>query len=94
MLRGWTSFRRENLRDEWENENNAEKAAYHYSFREYEDDVMPREYKNLSEYLTEELGASQPRNVCALAVDLAKANGMSMAKLFEVFEGSSITPTR
>ena len=94
MLIGWTSFRRENLRDEWENENNAEKAAYHYSFREYEDDVMPREYKNLSEYLAEELGASQPKNVCALAVDLAKANGMSMAKLFEVFEGSSITPTR
>ena len=75
--------------DEWENEDDNEKASYHYSFKKYEDDIMPREYKNLSEYLCEEIGASSPKNVCALAVDLAKANGMTMAKLFKVFEGST-----
>jgi hypothetical protein len=44
-------------------------------------------YDNLTTYMCDELGASQPRNVCALAVDLARANGMTMAKLFETYEG-------
>jgi hypothetical protein len=39
-------------------------------------------------YMGEELGASVERNVCALAVDLARANGMTMAKLFEVQDGN------
>ena len=89
MLIGWSGYRREDLRAEWENEDDNEKASYHYSVKKYEDDIMPREYKNLSEYLCEEIGASSPKNVCALAVDLAKANGMTMAKLFKVFEGST-----
>jgi len=44
-----------------------------------------REYGSLQEYLCEEIGASQPRNVCALCVDLANQNGISMAKLFKKF---------
>ena len=91
MLIGWISFRREDLYNDWEAEDNAEKAAYHYSFKEYEEDIMPREYNSLSQYLCEELGASQPRNICALAIDLAKANGMTMAKLFATFEGGTIS---
>lgn len=46
-----------------------------------------REYSGLLEYLCEELGASQPRNVCALAVDLAKYNNMTMGELFTKYEG-------
>jgi len=45
----------------------------------------PREYSGLSEYLCEEVGASQPRNVCALCVDLAKQNNISLAELFRKF---------
>lgn len=38
--------------------------------------------KSLSDYLCDVIGVSQPRNVCALAVDLAKYNNMTMAELF------------
>lgn len=44
-------------------------------------------FSSLTEYLCDEIGASQPKNVCALAMDLAKANGMSMGELFEKYEG-------
>ena len=46
----------------------------------------PREYRTLSEYLCEELGASQPRNVCALAMELARYNNMKMGELFSLLE--------
>ena len=42
---------------------------------------------NLSDYLCNVVGASLPRNVCAVAVDLAKYNGMTMGELFTKYEG-------
>lgn len=84
-LIAWEGLRRDGLRDDWDEEPDEEKAAYHYSFKEYEADVMPHTYDNLLEYMCDELGASTEKNVCALAVDLAKANGMSMAKLFQTY---------
>lgn len=45
--------------------------------------VGPRQYKNLFTYFCDEIGVSAPRNVCALAVDLAKYNNMTMAELFD-----------
>ena len=45
-----------------------------------------RKYDSLLEYMCEEIGASQPRNVCALAVDLAKYNNMTMSELFAKYE--------
>lgn len=47
----------------------------------------PREYRSLTEYLCDEIGSSQPRNVCALCTDLAKQNSMTMAELFSKYEG-------
>ena len=44
-------------------------------------------YDTLTEYLCDEVGVSTKKNVCATAVDLARANGMSMAKLFKTYEG-------
>lgn len=44
-------------------------------------------YENLSEYLCDRIGVSQPRNVCACAIDLAKYNDMTMGELFEKYEG-------
>lgn len=41
----------------------------------------------LTNYLCDVVGASQPRNVCALAVDLAKYNNMTMGELFTKYEG-------
>lgn len=44
------------------------------------------QYANLSDYLCYGVGASQPKNVCACAIDLAKYNNMSMGELFEKYE--------
>ena len=83
----WGGAKREDLILDWADESNEEKAAYHYSFKEYEETLCPHVYDNLLTYMGEELGASVERNVCALAVDLARANGMTMAQLFKTYEG-------
>lgn len=86
-LIAWGGPRRDDLRDWWDREPDEEKAAYHYSFSEYEKDTMPYKYETLTEYMCDEIGASTETNVCALAVDLARANGLTMARLFELYEG-------
>ena len=57
----------------------------------WEDEEDDEEFEiyasKLTDYLCNELGASQPRNVCALAVDLAKYNGITMGELFTKYEG-------
>lgn len=45
------------------------------------------QYANLSDYLCYGIGASQPKNVCALAIDLAKYNNITMSELFTKYEG-------
>ena len=40
----------------------------------------------LTDYLCDVVGASQPKNVCAVAVDLAKYNNMTMGELFTKYE--------
>lgn len=52
-----------------------------------EDDEFEIYASCLTNYLGDVFGASQPRNVCALAVDLAKYNGMTMGELFTKYEG-------
>lgn len=86
-LIAWGGAKREDLILDWADESNEEKAAYHYSFKEYEETQYPYVYENLSSYMCNELGASTEKNVCALAVDLARANGMTMAQLFKTYEG-------
>lgn len=44
-------------------------------------------YSDLLMYFCDCLGVSQPRNVCALAVDLARINGMKMSELFQMYQG-------
>lgn len=86
-LIAWGGAKRDNLRDDWDEEPDEEKATYHYSFREYEEYNYPHKYDTLTEYMCNEIGASTEKNVCALAVDLARANGLTMARLFEIYEG-------
>lgn len=52
----------------------------------YGDDEL-EEYDSLSSYLSCEVGVSQPKNVCACAMDLAKYNDMTMGELFNKYEG-------
>lgn len=54
---------------------------------EDEDDEFEIYASCLTNYLCDVIGASQPRNVCALAVDLAKYNNMTMGDLFAKYEG-------
>lgn len=44
-------------------------------------------YNCLTEYLCDSVGASQPKNVCACAIDLAKYNYITMGELFNKYEG-------
>ena len=52
-----------------------------------EESRRSKKYESLSDYLCNCVGASQPRNVCALAMDLAKYNNMTMGELFRKYEG-------
>lgn len=46
-----------------------------------------RKYKNLLEYLCDEIGVSTEKNVTAVAIDLAKQNNISMGELFKKYQG-------
>lgn len=83
----WNGSSYDSLLEDWNNEPDEEKAAYHYSFREYEEAMAYYKYDTLTDYMCFELGVSTESNVCALAVDLARANRLTMAKLFELYEG-------
>lgn len=52
-----------------------------------EESRRSKKYESLSEYLCDCVGASTPKNVCALSATLAKANGVTMGELFEKYEG-------
>ena len=45
-----------------------------------------QKYETLSDYLCNCIGVSQPRNICACAMDLAKYNNMTMGELFENYK--------
>lgn len=57
----------------------------------YEEDIYcpdgEIEYDSLLEYLSNELGIGAERNICAVCVDLAKYNKMTMAELFQKYQG-------
>ena len=46
-----------------------------------------RNWYSLLEYFCDGIGASQPKNVCALATHLARANKIKMSELFQKYEG-------
>jgi len=47
---------------------------------------IDKSYLTFSDYLCDVIGASTPKNVCALAVDIAKLNGLTMGELFNKYE--------
>jgi len=61
-----------------------------WSGKTWDDEDEVDEYdifeRSLTSYLCNVVGASQPRNVCALAMDLAKYNNMTMGELFKKYE--------
>lgn len=45
-------------------------------------------YKHLLEYLCDELGVSNEKNITAVSMDLARYNNMTLAQLFAKYQGS------
>jgi hypothetical protein len=56
-------------------------------YRQGHKGFWPRKYSHLLEYTCHEIGASVEKNVVALAVDLAKMNGLTLAQLFKKYQG-------
>ena len=78
--------------------NSQEMIGYYNSQRYYdffedededEDDDMNwyYTYDHLTDYISNEFGASTESNVCAISVSLAKLNNMKLSELFEKYEG-------
>lgn len=65
-------------REDWEEENKKVSPDDRW--------FEPRKYSNLLEYFCEEIGASTEKNVTALAIDLAKQNGLKMSELFKKYQ--------
>lgn len=86
-LIAWDGYKREDLILEWAEVPFEERVKYHHSIREYENQKYPRVYDKLTDYMAQELGVSTEKNICACAVDLARANGMTMGQLFKTYEG-------
>ena len=67
--------------------NDAHMIGFYNELDKYARYKIDRRYVSLTEYLCDVIGASTPKNVCALAVDIAKLNSMTMAELFATYEG-------
>lgn len=83
----WDGNSRSDYNVECKNCSDRESGACEGTEEDFNECFGAREYSGLLEYLCNEIGASQPRNVCALAVDLAKYNNMTMGELFTKYEG-------
>lgn len=79
-------YRVDDLFDEYSDLDEEEKSEY-TSAEDYVRSCLTSVYPNLMEYFCDELGASNTRNVCALATDLAEHNGMSIGELFAIYGG-------
>lgn len=76
-------YKRGELLQEWKLERSIEeKREYHNNFEEFYEVWCPNCWDTLLDYFSDEIGCSSETNICALATDLAKQNGMTMAELF------------
>jgi hypothetical protein len=87
-IKAWCGSYRDDLYKDYFEESEEEQELY-TGPDDYVAVNMPYEYKNLFEYFCEELGASTEKNVCALAVDLAKYNGLTLSGLFKIYGGDT-----
>lgn len=76
----------EGLFNEYFKLSDEEKKEY-IDAEDYVNSWLVRGYKGLMDYFYEELHISQPKNVCALATDLAEYNGMGLGELFAIYGG-------
>lgn len=55
--------------------------------KNHKDYYQDRKYDSLLQYFCNEIGASTERNVCAVAIDLARQNNITMGELFRKYQG-------
>lgn len=84
LIAWYNADRDEDLIEDFENEDEADKEG---GLEQYIATWHETTFPTLTDYLCSELGATTERNVCALAVDLAKYNNITMAELFRKYGG-------
>lgn len=71
----------------YDNTNDFDSEEEKQYYLEEHKGIMPLEkYNDLLQYLCDEMGCSQPKNVCALTKDLAKYNNMKLSELFKKYQ--------
>lgn len=91
LIDAWQNeYHVDDLVDEYRRLPSYEQSEYeaHGGVEDYITDNYQYAHKDLLTYFCDELHVSTERNVCALAVDLAKYNEMSLAELFRIYGGS------
>lgn len=72
----------------YDDSNDFDSEEEREEYLEEHDGIMPlEEYQDLLTYLCDEVGCSQPRNVCAVTIDLAKYNNVKLSELFKIYQG-------
>lgn len=84
LIAWYDTYRDKDLIEDFENEDEVDKED---GLEQYIATWHTTEFSTLTDYFCSELGASTERNVCALAVDLAKYNNMTIGELFAKYEG-------
>lgn len=90
-IQAWhDEWRIDDLRDEYDSLDPYEQSEYEGNggVQAYIDENVNNCYDNLLNYFCEEFGISTSRNVCAIAVELARHNEITMAELFRKYGGS------
>ncbi len=86
-LFAWDGNKRSDYETECEECSDKKNGICAGNEQDFEECFGKRKYNGLLEYLCEEIGASQSKNVCALAVDLARYNNLTLGELFTKYEG-------
>ena len=84
IIAWYDADRDEDLIEDFEDEDEVDKEG---GLEAYIATWHTTSYDKLIDYLNSELGASTERNVCALAVDLAKYNNITVSELFRKYGG-------
>lgn len=84
LIAWYDADRDEDLIEDFKNEDEADQEG---GLEQYIATWHETTFPTLTDYLCNELGATTERNVCALAVDLAKYNKITMAELFRKYGG-------
>lgn len=85
-IMAWDGFNRISWEEECQHDCGDRKRGL-CNGESFEECFGERSYPDLIAYLNNEVGASNGKNVCACAVDLARQNSMTLSELFREYLG-------